>query len=69
MSELETVKTEQYDGSIESALKLIENLGIAEGNYYYDLKDKYIILHSRGWLFRAGDNYSYRLPEHFEAIG
>lgn len=66
--EIQRVKVEIYEGTIESAKKVIESLELDQ--YFLDVLTGDLYLHSLGLRLRAGDCYHVPLPpEKFEAIG
>jgi len=66
---LDKYQAKVYDGTLESARELIDNL-LVKNDYKFDLRTKELVLFTRGILYRPGDTYTYLLPNpKFEAIG
>jgi hypothetical protein len=69
MSEPKIVKTSIYDGSMESLEKLVDNLALKHGEYYFNIKNKTIFVQPGGFLLNPGDYYEHKRDyERFEAI-
>ncbi len=64
----ERYEVEKYDGTLESAKKLVEDLKLQEHEYHFNVTNSSIIIHKLGVLFMPGDHYHYRLTEEFKVI-
>lgn len=70
MGDLVRVKIETYDGTLESAKAVLDNLNIPDDYYHFNIRSGRLVLIKFGLILRPGDCYQYRLPEQpIEAIG
>lgn len=70
MGDIKKVRVETYEGTIESAKKVIESFNLQNHQYYLDVRTNQLYLNSIGLRLNPGDCYHIPLkPEKFEAIG
>jgi hypothetical protein len=70
MVDIDKFQNVELEWKLESLEMMVKNLKLESDDYYIDLIEKKIYIHSRGWLLRPGDCYQYLLPpEPIEAIG
>lgn len=51
------VQVKTYDGTIKGAKELFNDLDIESNNYFYDIYEGTLLIHSKGILYRTGDSY------------
>jgi hypothetical protein len=68
--EVQMVKVQTYEGTIESAAKVIEGFNLKNHQYFLDVRTGQLYLHAIGLRLNKGDCYHLPIkPEKFEAVG
>jgi len=65
---IEKYIVKEYDGTMESAQDLVNDMKLENHEYFLDVRTRSIYIHSLGMRFQPGDNYKVRLLPEFAAI-
>ena len=60
--EVQIFKVETYDGTLESAKAVLDNMKIADDFYHFNIRSGHLVLIKFGLVLKPGDSYQYKLP-------